>query len=117
VMKKEMKFWNFEAWNHFIATAKDHIHFIVFSLGVYTGMRRGEILGLRWKDINLDKGYLIINQTLNWTRSGIIFQSSPKTKSSNRMVKLDEFLLADLRARTKQVEELIKKYGEQYEDY
>lgn len=117
VPKKEMKFWTFEEWNKFIIAAAGHVHFIVFSMGVYTGMRRGEILGLRWRDVDLENGYLIINQTLNWTRNGIIFQESPKTKASNRKVLLDEFLVADFKARKQQIEEFKRKYGKNYEDH
>ena len=35
-------------------------------LVVYTGLRRSEILGLRWRDVNLETGVLSVNQTLIW---------------------------------------------------
>ncbi len=117
IQKQEMMFWTFEEWTKFIFAAEGHVHYIVFSLGVYTGMRRGEILGLRWKDIDFDRGILTINQTLNWTRSGIIIQPSPKTVTSNRQVKLDEYLIADLKDRKKQVDDLKIEHGTNYEDH
>ncbi|QGQ95810.1 site-specific integrase [Paenibacillus psychroresistens] len=117
VEKKEMKFWTFEEWNKFIESSEGHVHFIVFSLGVYTGMRRGEILGLRWKDIDLVKGTLTINQTLNWIRTGVIIQPSAKTDNSNRPVVLDRYLIDDLKARKKQVDNLKLKYGKEYENH
>jgi integrase len=117
IEKKEMLFWTFEEWMKFIKSSIGHVHFIVFSMGVYTGMRRGEILGLRWQDINLDKGYFTINQTLNWTRKGIVVQPSTKTAASNRQVKIDEFLLEDLKDRKKQIEEFKVKHGDTYEGH
>ena len=63
------------------------VHYIVFSLAIYTGMRRGEILGLRWKDIDFDKRELKVIQTSNWTRDGLVIQR-PMTNDSIRRVKL-----------------------------
>lgn len=115
--KKEMLFWTFDEWMKFIKSAEGHVHFIVFSMGVYTGMRRGEILGLRWKDIDFDKQTLTINQTLNWTRKGVIIQPSAKTSASNRIVELDSYLIEDLKARKLQVDSLKKLYGSDYEKH
>ena len=43
----------------------------VVMLAISTGMRRGEILNLRWKDIDLDRGHLVIHKTKNRERRGI----------------------------------------------
>ena len=48
----------------FLATAKDSKHFAAYFLALNTGMRRGEILGLRWRDLDLAAGQLTINQGL-----------------------------------------------------
>lgn len=40
--QKEMKFWSVEEFNQFLKSSKGHVHYIVFSLAIYTGMRRGE---------------------------------------------------------------------------
>lgn len=51
-------------------------------------MRKGEILGLRWKDVDLKEGKIRITQTLSSTSKGIIFQE-PKTKGSKRSIDID----------------------------
>ncbi|AZV44876.1 integrase [Peribacillus asahii] len=53
--KKEMTVWNEEEVNRFLKVAKEDPLYIVFHLALMTGMRQGEILGLRWKDVDLKK--------------------------------------------------------------
>ncbi|MFC6649352.1 tyrosine-type recombinase/integrase [Paenibacillus rhizoplanae] len=79
---------------------------MAFSLAIYTGMRRGEILGLRWKDIDFEKKELKVIQTANWTRDGLVIQR----------VKLFQNIIDDLQERYSQIEAYKKDYGEAYED-
>ena len=68
----------------------------LFVLAVKTGMRRGELLALRWEDVDLDKGTLQIRGTLRRTREGLTF-GVPKTAASRRQVVLSPSLVAALR--------------------
>ena len=45
----------------------------LFVLAIKTGMRRGELLALRWEDVDLDKGMLQVRGTLRRTREGLTF--------------------------------------------
>ncbi|NWL89616.1 site-specific integrase [Paenibacillus sp. 79R4] len=113
--QKEMQFWTVEEFTHFLKSSKHHVHYIVFSLAIYTGMRRGEILGLRWRDIDFDNRELKVIQTVNWTRSGLVVQR-PKTVDSIRRVKLFQAVIDDLQERYEQVQKLKEEYGDKYED-
>ncbi|WP_232436873.1 site-specific integrase [Paenibacillus senegalimassiliensis] len=113
--QKEMQFWSVEDFTKFLESSKGHVHYIVFSLAIYTGMRRGEILGLRWQDIDFDHRELKVIQTANWTRSGLVIQR-PKTNYSIRSVKLFQAVLDDLQERYEQVQALKAEYGDAYED-
>lgn len=113
--QKEMMFWTIEEFTQFLKSSKHHIHYIVFALAIYTGMRRGEILGLRWKDIDFERKELQVIQTVNWTRSGIVIQR-PKTNDSIRRVKLFQVILDDLQERYEQVQQLKEHYGDAYQD-
>ncbi len=113
--QKEMQFWTIEEFTQFLNSSKYHVHYIVFSLAIYTGMRRGEILGLRWCDIDFEKKELKVIHTANWTRDGLVIQR-PKTNDSIRRVKLFQNIMDDLKERYSQIETYRKEYGDSYVD-
>jgi integrase len=69
-------------------------------LATYTGMRRGEVLGLRWPDIDFDKGTLTIAQSVERI-AGTPTVKEPKTDKSRRTIKLPAPLLTALKAHRK----------------
>jgi integrase len=62
--RHEYSTWSSEDVRAFLAAASDHRLLAAFVLLATTGMRRGEVLGLRWSDIDLDGGQLAVVQTL-----------------------------------------------------
>lgn len=68
----------------------------LYILAVTTGLRQGELLGLKWEDVNLDAGTLQVRRTLTTAKDGPVL-STPKTKGSRRTVKLSETTLRALR--------------------
>ena len=64
-------------------------------------MRRGEILGLRWSDLDLDHARLTVNQSLGQTRAGIHFKST-KNKKSRRTMALPETLISAIKDHRRQ---------------
>lgn len=71
----------------------------MIQIGFRTGMRIGEILTLRWEDINFEEGYLIVNRTLSVYNGGKPYINAPKTQTSYRAIDLDSALMAVLRMR------------------
>lgn len=59
----------------------------LYVLAIHTGLRQGELLGLKWDDVNLDNGALQVRRSLSVTKDGLAL-SSPKTKVSSRSVQL-----------------------------
>lgn len=97
--------WSTDDLQDFFGTLTGHRHYGLYVLLATTGMRRGEALGMRWSDLDLDGSELCIRQTIT-TADGDIVVSSPKTKRSRRIVYLDEVTVAVLRAhRQRQREE------------
>jgi len=64
---------------------------------VGTGMRRGELLGLRWRDIDLDGGTLVVAQTAQEAYKELHFKE-PKTAKSRRRITLPGVVVEALRA-------------------
>lgn len=84
----EMKTWSAEHLRSFLEGTTEHRLGAAFLLGATTGMRRGEVLGLRWADVDLDARRLTINQTILNVGYKITL-GSPKTARSRRTIALD----------------------------
>lgn len=87
-------------------------------LAFYTGMRRGELLGLKWEDVDLDNATVRIIRTLTRTDNGRqLALGEPKTKKSRRNVRLTPRVVeAPRRHWTRQAEEKLGAgglYGDQ----
>lgn len=78
-------------------------------------MRRGEALGLRWKDVDLDKGRLSVVQTLTQTRSKVV-TGEPKTSSGRRSIALDDATVGVLRDHRKAMLEERMLVGPDFSD-
>ena len=61
---------------------------VFFTLAIYTGCRRGELLGVEWKNIDLGKATLMIDHTSNYTAGKGIYADITKTDKSTRLVDL-----------------------------
>lgn len=81
-----------------------------------TGMRRGEALGLRWSDLDLDAGRLRVVQTLTQTRSKVKY-GEPKTLSGRRPIALDKATVAVLREHRKRMLEERMLIGSGFDDH
>ncbi len=101
----EMVFWTPQEVARFLeATRSDREH-PVWVLALTTGMRRGEVVGIRWRDVDLEAGRLHVKSTLVSVRYRVI-ESDPKTEKSRRPIALDQKTIAVLREwRVRQLEE------------
>ncbi|MFC7559859.1 site-specific integrase [Paenibacillus farraposensis] len=79
----------------FLEASKDDMYYIVFLLALTTGMRKGEILGLRWKDVDFDKRTISITQIMS--SDGKDFQVGAKTISGSRLIRVDSETMEALR--------------------
>jgi integrase len=78
--------------------------YMIAALALSTGMRRGELLGLRWQDVDLNSGTLRVVQSLEQTKAGLRFKA-PKTKHGRRTITLPPSIVAELRTHWKQQQE------------
>jgi len=97
VVDKEQSTWMPVELNTFLSSVADHRLFAAFVLSATTGMRRGELLGLRWREVDLDSGRVSIVRTIT-TVNGQPIETSTKTNKSRRRVALDTATVEVLRA-------------------
>jgi len=71
--------------------------YLLASLALATGMRRNEMLALRWQDVDLDAGRLTIERSLEQTRTHGIRIKSPKTRKGRRSIMLPQATVSALR--------------------
>lgn len=64
-----------------------------FTLAIYSGFRRGEMLGLEWKDIDWDNCVISVRRTSNYTASKGIYTDTTKTKKSQRSLKFPQCVM------------------------
>jgi integrase len=95
--------------------AGDRMHALWVLLAT-TGMRRGEALGLRWADTDLDGGRVRVVQTITQAR-GRIFVGEPKTARGRRSVALDNGTLAVLRDHRRRMLEERLLVGQDFADH
>jgi integrase len=89
----------------------------LYVLTVHTGMRRGNLLGLRWSDVDLEGGTVSVRRTLTRTDNGKgVALGDPKTKRSRRTVRLTRGSAEALRRHLERQLRQIEEVGDHYRD-
>lgn len=100
---KEMAVLSEEQLARLFKVARESRIYIAILLAATTGARRGEILALRWGDLDLESGtaVAVIRRSLQLTKSGISFKE-PKTRGSSRTITLPLLTITALREHRKE---------------
>lgn len=80
-----------------VAKEYDQTAYMAILLGLFTGMRIGEIFGLTWENVDFDAKLIYVKQSLVSTNHGVRLEPSPKTKAGNRQIGLFKRCLDELR--------------------
>lgn len=99
--RKEMKTWSAEQLAAFLGFVRDDRLHALWHVLAMTGMRRGEALGLRWDDVDLQIGRLSVRRALVPSGREVIV-SEPKTARGRRSIALDETTVEVLRRQAAQ---------------
>ncbi|MGH3663495.1 MAG: tyrosine-type recombinase/integrase [Micromonosporaceae bacterium] len=108
--------WSPQQVAAFLTTSADDRLALLYRLVLLRGLRRGEAVGLRWEDIDLDKRDMRITRPI-LQLGGRITTSQPKTRAGERLVSIDKESAQLLRAhRTAQKRERLA-FGTAYQDH
>lgn len=110
-----MRTWTADDLRRFLEHIREDRLYAAWHVLAMTGMRRGEVLGLDWRDLDLEAGRLAVTRTLIEGKREPRF-SEPKTKRSRRSVALDPETVAVLREHRKRQLEDRLAWGPAYQD-
>ena len=68
-----------------------------FNIFIFTGLRRGEVAGLEWGDIDFENGTITVSRTSNHSSKQGIYTKEPKTENSIRTMAISNMLIEQLR--------------------
>jgi integrase len=106
--RDEIKALSSEQAKALLSAAQNTRNEALYVVAVHTGLRQGELLGLKWTDVDLAGRRLSVRRSLKVTDHGLDF-GPPKNKASRRSVPLSKTAVAVLRAhRTRQNEERLR---------
>ncbi len=107
--KEEMKFYTYEEFIKYLAVENDLMYICLFEILYYCGLRRGELLGLTWKDIDFNFKKLTVRNNVVSVKNqsgGYWKITTPKTPTSSRSILIPAALLEhlkELKAEKKQI--------------
>lgn len=92
---RELKPWSLDETLDFLAASRRDPLYAAFVLAIAMGLRRGEIIGLRWSDLDLENRVLYVRQQTQ-RRRGVLYDDDPKSRR-RRVVPLPALCIAPLR--------------------
>lgn len=116
IERKTMEMWDIPDIHRFLDAAFDDSFYPVYQLAVLTGLRRGEVFGLKWDAVDLEGSTLRVTRTLQRISGCGLVEGQPKTPRSRRNIDLAPGALALLDdVRAAQVENRLE-YGDLWQD-
>lgn len=111
VVKQKMKFWTTAEFKCFIDAIdeKDYVDKVFFTTAYLTGMRAGEMLALRWEDIDFGRNEIHVSKTMSRV-GGENIVTTPKSTNSNRYITINAKLAEMLKDWKERQEALLKSY-------
>lgn len=94
--RPEIKTWSADELAAFLAFTAQDRELALYHVAAATGMRRGELLGLRWRDVDFDGARLSVRQQFTRQGNGVGF-GPPKSRKSIRTIDVDEETISLLR--------------------
>ncbi|MEU9607773.1 site-specific integrase [Streptomyces sp. NPDC048057] len=111
---RELRPWTLEETLAFLTASRGDPLYAAFVLAIALGLRRGEIVGLRWSDVDLDNRVLHVRHQVQ-RRRGVLYDDDPKSRR-RRVVPLPALCVAPLRWHRIRQATARTKAGEKWQD-
>lgn len=97
VGKNEMQVWSEGEVTHFLEASKGSPYYELFFMALFTGMRRGELLALRWQDVDFIYSQVYVNRSLHQLEDRSYIFTEPKSAKSRRTIALSPSAILTLK--------------------
>lgn len=97
IRRNEMQTWDEDNVARFLEAAKDSPYYVLFYTALFTGMRRSELLALRWCDVDFLFSQVSISRSLHHLKDGSYVFTQPKSAKSRRTIALSPSAILKLK--------------------
>ena len=117
--KKEKQIYTIEEMNELFRLMRGQPlkYRLFFTLAVCSGFRRGELLGLEWKDIDWENCLISVRRTSNYSADKGIYTDTTKTEKSKRTLKFPQPVMDMLREYKAEQDNQRERLGSKWQDY
>lgn len=113
---KQMVTTSRDGVNRILEAVKGSIYYVPFYTAAFTGMRRSELLALRWKNVDVDFGDIAISETIHRLENGEYVVTEPKSRRGKRAVAMSPSLAILLREYKAEQAAMRERLGTQLRD-
>lgn len=115
IISREVTPLSLEQAQALLKSVRKHRLEVLLTMAVVTGMRRGELLALRWSNIDLERRTLLVLHTVDYIERQYV-ETEPKTTAGKRLIDLPSFLVEMLKQHRVKLLERQLKQGEAWSD-
>lgn len=115
--RKTFETYSPEQIKAYLTAVEGHRWENIYILASATGMRESELLGLRWQDVDLEKGMIQVRQIVVYIVGQGLQFSQPKSEKSIRPITLPEYAVIALRDQKERQTNLKKSMGQKWQEY
>lgn len=111
--KNKLRYIVYEEYCKFINVITDDLYHCFFLTLYFTGMRKGEIQALTWKDIDFNRRIIIVNKTISFNTKSGKYKITATKNCLNREITMSNILYEEL----KRYKDIVMQYGDFSEDW
>ncbi len=116
IVSREVTPLTLEQAQALLKSVREHRLEVLLTMAVVTGMRRGELLALRWSNIDFERRTLLVLHTVDYIPRYGYVETEPKTAAGKRLIRLPSFLIVMLKQHHDQQRKQQLKQGGDWEN-